>query len=172
MIPKLVILGLLNKKDMHGYEIIKKVNEEMTNFCDIKIGSIYFAINNLLKNQHIAFKEKIKGKNEPDKIIYQITTEGREEYLKLLKKGLLKPYAGKYPIDIALYFKEDMEETQFRRTIADKAYIAEKVIDALKDMKDETENKIQKLIYTHQIMHQEAELNWLKEILSAYQTNE
>lgn len=51
MIPKLAILGLLSRKDMHGYEIIKKVNEEMTNFCDLKIGSVYFAIKELQKKR-------------------------------------------------------------------------------------------------------------------------
>lgn len=161
MIPKLAVLGLLQKKDMHGYEIIKRINDEMTNFCDIKIGSIYFAINDLKKKEFIEFKGKIEGKKEPDKSIYGITEKGREEFSKLLKKSLLKPYAGRYPIDLAIHFRETLSETEFNRIISDKKYICERVVHALEESYKNEENETTKLILKHQILHQKAELEWL-----------
>jgi DNA-binding PadR family transcriptional regulator len=165
MIPKLAVLGLLKIKDMHGYEIIKRINEEMTNFCDIKIGSVYFAINDLRSKGFIEFKEKIEGKREPDKSIYKITENGKEEFSKLLRKSFLKAYAGRYPIDLAIHFKESISETEFRRMIADKKYICERVVHALEESHKNEENETIKLILNHQILHQKAELEWLESLL-------
>lgn len=169
MIPKLIILGLLSKKDMHGYEIIKKINDEMTNFCDIKIGSIYFAINNLLKHELIESKGIIKGKKEPDKTIYGITEKGKEQYVKTLRQSFLKTYAGRYPIDIALHFKDDLQDTDYRRIIADKVYITERVVETIKTLLNEEEDNTKKLILKHQLMHQKCELDWLNSLLDENQ---
>jgi DNA-binding PadR family transcriptional regulator len=167
MIPKLAVLGLLCRKDMHGYEIIKKVNEEMTNFCDLKIGSVYFAINTLKKEGYIEFKSKIAGKNEPDKTVYGITEKGKEEFIKVLRKALLKAYAGRYPIDLAFHFKEHLAETDFRRIIADKIYIADRVVNTLSELHLKEKDLLTKSILKHQILHQTAELEWLKDLLES-----
>ncbi|MFA6088525.1 MAG: PadR family transcriptional regulator [Candidatus Woesearchaeota archaeon] len=165
MIPKLAILGLLSKKNMHGYEIIKTINTDMTNFCDVKVGSIYFAMKALSKSGEIEIKETIKGKEEPDKIIYSITKKGREEFEKLLRKAILKTYAGRYPIDIAIHFKDTLPEKEFRKIISDKLYISERVLKTIQDMNEKEQNSVSKKIFEHQILHQKAEIEWLNNLL-------
>ena len=166
MIPKLAVLGLLNRKEMHGYEIIKLINQEMTNFCNIKIGSVYFALSDLAKKGFVESKGLIKGKKEPDKTIYAITEKGKEEYIKLLRKSLLKTYAGRYPIDIVLHFRNDLQETDYKRMLADKIAITEKVVRTLTGLKEQETSPTIGMILEHQILHQTAELEWLKKIIN------
>lgn len=165
MISKLSVLGLLNQEEMHGYEIIKRTNTEMTNFCNIKIGSIYFALNDLAKKGFIESRGTIKGKREPDRTVYGITKKGQEEYLVLLRKALLRTYAGRYPVDIALHFKDDLQRTDYKRILADKMAISEKVLRTLEDLQRDEKRGTTKMILRHQILHQKAELSWLKELL-------
>lgn len=78
---------------------------------------------------------------------------------------MLKTYAGRYPIDLAIHFRQYLAETDFRRIIADKIYISERVVHTLEDQYSKESDKTTKLIFKHQILHQNAELEWLKNII-------
>ena len=77
----MVILGLLSHEDMTGYDIKKKIDGQIRFFWKGSFGSIYPALNEMMKLGQIEKipeednKEK-KGKRE--KINYRITDKGRK----------------------------------------------------------------------------------------------
>jgi len=50
MTKEVLLLGLLKKKPMYGYEIKQLVDEELTNFAPISSGSLYHNLKALEKN--------------------------------------------------------------------------------------------------------------------------
>src|SRR3989338_1870147 len=72
---KLGILAVLNKNKLHGYEILKKLEEKSHGYCSVSVGSVYPALKELKKMNLIRSEKKIvKGRK---RIIYEITEEGR-----------------------------------------------------------------------------------------------
>ena len=72
------IVWLLSKKSMHGYAIIKKLEEEHPNIC--AANRLYPLLNELEKKGYISKKHEREGKRE--KLVYTTTKKG----LELLKK--------------------------------------------------------------------------------------
>ncbi|NLZ13794.1 MAG: PadR family transcriptional regulator, partial [Thermotogaceae bacterium] len=82
---RLVILGLLQRRPMHGYEIKQEIERGMGDWTDIAFGSIYFAISKLAEEQSISESGKEKVGNRPSRIIYTITEKGRQEFIRILR---------------------------------------------------------------------------------------
>jgi DNA-binding PadR family transcriptional regulator len=91
---KLIVLGLLRNKEMHGYEIQTIIQESrIDQWANVLSGSIYYALN---KMEEEAVIEAIKEERTGARIrkIYKITKRGEEEYQKLLRETLkLQPHS-------------------------------------------------------------------------------
>jgi PadR family transcriptional regulator, regulatory protein PadR len=73
----LVLLQLLNERDMYGYELVKELDKRSDHSLQVKEGTLYPALHKLEKQEYIEFywQEQEKG---PARKYYQITEEGRE----------------------------------------------------------------------------------------------
>ncbi len=100
----LVILGLLDHEDLTGYDIKKRIDGSLRYFWKGSFGSIYPALSSLEENGLI---KRVKSKSNAsgrERIVYSITSEGRESLLGWLTESkssnslkyetLLKVYFG------------------------------------------------------------------------------
>ncbi|WLR54015.1 PadR family transcriptional regulator [Mesobacillus subterraneus] len=73
----LVLLQLLNERDMYGYELVKELDKRSDHSLQVKEGTLYPALHKLEKQEYIEFywQEQEKG---PVRKYYRITDEGRE----------------------------------------------------------------------------------------------
>lgn len=85
MSMKLVILGLLLEGDKHPYEVQNIIKERQMD-CYIKYakGSLYYAFEQLEKQEAIAVTNIIRDTNRPDKTIFHITELGKKLFHTLL----------------------------------------------------------------------------------------
>lgn len=105
MKSKGVILGLLSKKPMAGYDIKIVFQEVFSHFFDGSYGMIYPTLKTLEKEGKIE-KKVIIQEGKPNKNEYHITEEGREEFQMYMKQKvdeeilysdfLLRMYFGEY----------------------------------------------------------------------------
>ncbi len=160
----LTILGLLNKSNLYGYDIKKKINENSSGYVDAKFGSIYYAIRKSLKSGWIKQKGSEKKEGNPERYVYQITPEGK----KFLKKGIRKYFETNelhFDIDILLLFINSLEKDQ-------KEYYIEEKTETLNDKMAKIKEKIKTLpksseflhVYTYIESHLKAEINWVKSL--------
>lgn len=75
----LVILGFLHHEPMTGYDIKKRIDNELKYFFNGSFGSIYPALNSLEKADYITKKEVCDSGR--GRIVYDITGQG-EQYLR------------------------------------------------------------------------------------------
>jgi len=79
----LVVLGFLSRKNMYGYEIIQWLKtHHLDKWADVKMPSVYKAMQRLEKNEYISGKKIAEG-NNPPRTVFSITKQGREFLIKL-----------------------------------------------------------------------------------------
>jgi PadR family transcriptional regulator PadR len=73
----LILLQLLNERDMYGYELVKELEKRSDNGFSVKEGTLYPALHKLEKQDYIDcyWREQEKG---PARKYYRITDAGKE----------------------------------------------------------------------------------------------
>lgn len=84
----LFVLGILNRKPMHGYEIIRYFEKRgIAMWARVKTPSVYKALQRMENKNYIIGKLKQQANNPPRKV-FTITKEGRTYFLQLLNSFL------------------------------------------------------------------------------------
>lgn len=73
----LILLQLLNERDMYGYELVKELEQRSDNGFSVKEGTLYPSLHKLEKQEYIEcyWLEQSKG---PARKYYRITKPGKE----------------------------------------------------------------------------------------------
>lgn len=80
MIPLYILGFLLRYGPQHGYQIKKRMSEQMADFTNIKLPTIYYHLEKMERDGLISAEELREGLR-PEKRVYQITPEGKERFL-------------------------------------------------------------------------------------------
>lgn len=83
MTSKDVILGLLLRKDLSGYEIKQLFSSVFTKFFDASFGTIYPTLNKLEQEGSIQ-KTLVEQEGKPNKYLYSITSLGKKQFMEFL----------------------------------------------------------------------------------------
>ncbi len=77
----LLLLQLLEERDMYGYELVKELEKRSGNEFSVKEGTLYPALHKLEKQEYIEcyWQEQEKG---PARKYYRITVAGKEMLLE------------------------------------------------------------------------------------------
>lgn len=71
----LLVLSLLSEKDMYGYEMIEELTQRSQNVFELKTGTLYPLLHQLVKtNCLISYEQEVKGKKRK---YYQLTKTGK-----------------------------------------------------------------------------------------------
>ena len=171
MSTRLVILGLLRDRPLHGYEIKHNIEEHMGDWTDIAFGSIYFALGKLAEE---GFIEKIATEQEghrPSRTIYQITQTGRAEFERLLREVWQNLEHHYFTLDIGLAFIEALPIEEVKAYLRQRVAQLEAISQHLEAhqaeviAKEEAFREMITAIFTHSRVHFEAELAWTRELL-------
>ena len=71
-----LILSILNRKDMYGYEMIKEMDLRSKGVFSFKEGTLYPVVHNLLKKEYISSRDEIV--NKKIRVYYHIEPIGKE----------------------------------------------------------------------------------------------
>jgi DNA-binding PadR family transcriptional regulator len=79
------ILGALHRGDFHPYEINRRLNNALVEcYTDLDVGTLYYAVRQLVKSGDIAPKTTQKVTRGGERTIYRITSQGRRRFQELL----------------------------------------------------------------------------------------
>ena len=85
MKAELFILGVLHRGDFHPYEIKRRLNNALVEcYIDVDVGTLYYAVRQLVKSRDIAPKARQKVKRGGERTIYRITSQGQRRFQQLL----------------------------------------------------------------------------------------
>jgi DNA-binding PadR family transcriptional regulator len=172
MIP-LYILGLLQRfGPQHGYQIKKTIAEQLSDFTQIKLPTIYYHLEKM-GNDGLLSASSEKPGNRPEKTIYSITDKGGDAFKGILSELLQFEYRPTFPSDGVFYFSDHIEANKITDHL--NIYIGklEESLSAIQKHKDETLRFVPEkmrtmvqIIFSHHERHYQAELNWAAESLN------
>lgn len=112
MTKEVLLLGLLKKKPMYGYEIKQLVDEELTNFAPISSGSLYHNLK-ALEKKGLVSKTVVKDSAHPEKQIFHITDKGVGTFEQLIRANVTNFERPSLSLDVSLYFLEEADTAKF-----------------------------------------------------------
>jgi PadR family transcriptional regulator PadR len=89
---EIMILQSLRLKPMHGYALVKHIQQVSENLLQIEEGSLYPALQRMLREGWVDAKEGISAKGRPTRI-YRLTNAGRR-HLEQEVASVEKMFAG------------------------------------------------------------------------------
>ncbi len=81
---ELVVLAVLQNKDMYGYEIVKAISEKSNGNYITPIGTLYPVLYRFVENGYISDRDEIINKRL--RKYYHIENAGRQYYAELLEE--------------------------------------------------------------------------------------
>jgi DNA-binding PadR family transcriptional regulator len=174
MSARLIILGLLQEEPLHGYEIKRRIEHEaMADWAGLSYGAIYSALSKLAKD---GFVKKIGTEQvgkRPSRDVYQITKNGRGEFLRLLREALSTVAYQNDPVDIALRLVGALPAQEVRALLEERKATLKQGFQMLTEQKAAFVQSHQGapyaegacVLFDHWLLRLEAELAWLKRVL-------
>lgn len=177
MSVRLVILGLLRKRPLYGYEIKQIIEEHMGDWTSIAFGSIYFALDKLAQE---GFVDKVGTEQEgkrPSRSVYQITEAGRDEFLNLLRQGWQTIERQYFDMDICLFFLNDLPLEEVIGHLRKRQAILQETLNhiqahRLEQLSDPQVPRLAAAIFDHTLVHTQAELSWTIDLLNKLEQGE
>ena len=123
---EMLFLGLLLDGPKHGYEIKRKIEEEIFPLMGLKVKSVYYP---LKKMERLKLIEKDVGREGkfPEKYIYSITPKGRKIFEHLISESYLSIERPFFNIDLSLYFLPHVDAQIARRKLRGRVIFMKRV---------------------------------------------
>jgi DNA-binding PadR family transcriptional regulator len=171
MSTRLVILGVLRDRPLHGYEIKHIIEDHMGDWTNIAFGSIYFALKKLSEEEFVEKAGVEQEGGRPSRTIYQITEAGRAEFLRLLREVWAEVERHYYAIDIGLAFAGALPSDEVKGYLEGRIAQLEEILPHLAEHKAEIlamEDVPRRAaaVFEHSAVHFEAELAWTRNLLA------
>jgi DNA-binding PadR family transcriptional regulator len=171
MSVRLFVLGVLNERDTHGYEIKEIARTwKLDKWAEIGYGSIYHALGALEDEGLIeeAYVEQEGGR--PPRAVYRITEPGRAAFLRLLRETAAWGYQRKHPIHLALTFLAQLPPEERVALLEERLRQLEAGCRAVTDRREELQHleaEAPWVIATldQDLSHFDVEIGWTRKLL-------
>ncbi|EGW39109.1 PadR family transcriptional regulator [Desulfosporosinus sp. OT] len=167
---KYIILGLLEKQDLTGYDIKKVFEEEIGEFWKSKHSQIYPELKKLEEQRLIRFKTEVVG-TKLEKKYYTITEDGQAELMEWISSPTPEILATKNEFILKVYFIRDKKDKNIPKMFKEQIVLHQDKLEHLKlrmqivfpSQKEKELNYGHYLILDHAIRREEGYLLWLRE---------
>jgi len=164
----LTVLSLLRERPMHPYEMQRQI--QMRHKADVlalKRGSLYHAIERLLKSGEIEPVETTREGRRPERTVYRLTPEGEESLLDWLRGLVSRPVQEPSLFVAALTHVHQLTPDDAREQLMSRAIALEGGISALGaiiELVEATVGRVSVLELEYALAVARAELAWVRSV--------
>jgi DNA-binding PadR family transcriptional regulator len=163
----LYILGILLRfGPQHGYQIKKIFAEQLSDFAQIKLPTIYYHLEKMGKDGLLNGNTE-KESNHPEKIIYSITDKGKVVFRQYINKIIQFEYQPEFLSDAVFYFLDAVNPSELKVSLTNYIENMRNRINKIKKHRTkelkhlpEEAKKWASIIFIHHEHHYQAELDW------------
>ncbi len=128
---ELVVLGLLNQKPMHGYQLHHEIERTgMEVWAEVNLSSIYNTLNRLEQNKMVTARRERPGKM-PERSVYNITKKGKEKLAGLLERTLGDKRIQPANLMLGVFFIGGLSKRKAIGCVKSKIQVMEKLLGGL-----------------------------------------
>jgi len=103
MDSKLLLLGLLRRREMHGYQLMETIEQVLSTCTDLKKPGAYYLLNRMAQDGWIEERQEQEG-NRPPRRVFRLTPQGEQAFLRLERDSLARYHPPVAEGDIGLAF--------------------------------------------------------------------
>lgn len=155
---RLLLLGLLRQKEMHGYRLNEFIDRMLGICSDLKRSTAYFLLGKLAQEGYVT-ESTVREGNYPERNVYAMTPAGEEYFLSLLRENLGGFERVRYPDDIGLAFIHELPEEESRALLQSRRERLAAELESLEKVPPHG-GTIDLIIERNQVLLK-AELEWL-----------
>lgn len=167
---ELVLLGLLNERPRHGYEIKKNIGEILSLFAGLDIKSVYYPLR-ILEHKGLVVKLPGREGKRPQRFVYRLTPKGRRRFRQLLSKSFLDFRRPQFSLDVSLYFLDHIAVPCARRRLRARVTILKRVAAGIRRLRDTLDSGTERLlgrILDHNLQMVGTESAFLVDLLASF----
>src|SRR5215813_10379820 len=168
------ILGVLHRGDFHPYEIKRRLNNALVEcYTDVDVGTLYYAVRQLVRSGDIAAKTKQKVARGGERTIYRITPQGRNRFQKLLHDQFREPGTVAQTIYPALLFLHLAQLPAVAELLRERLRQTESAMAKIRAIKEQVGAGLGSgncYLMDHLIEVRQLDRRWLRRLLSKVQT--
>ncbi len=162
---ELLLLGLLRREDMHGYQLHEFINGNLASCTDMKKPTAYYLLDKMAERGWIVVtKEEQVETNRPPRRVYQITPQGEAAFQKLLRENLAAYHPATFAGNIGLAFMESLPDSEAQTLLNQRREILAAELALMQSAPHH--GGTMQLVIDHQVHHLSAELSWLDSVLA------
>lgn len=160
---ELLLLGLLQKEEMHGYQLHEFIDSFMQTCVDLKKSTAYYLLEKMAKDGYVTRTEDREG-NRPPRRVYHLTEAGEAQLTTLLRQNLAAYLPAKFPGDTGLTFLDNLPTDEAVSLLQQRRHDLAKALEKIEQAPLHT-GSLQFMI-EHQQIHLRSELNWLDSVIA------
>jgi DNA-binding PadR family transcriptional regulator len=163
MEKKLLLLGLLRRQEMHGYQLNEFIDNNLSLCTDLKKPTAYYLLDQMCKDGWIS-SETVQEGNRPPRRVYRLTDAGETAFQQLLREGLSSYQPVNFPGDIGIAFLDWLAPSEALPLLEQQKSQLSARLDEIRAIPHHAGSL--GMIFSHQIQHLQAELAWLDEVIA------
>jgi DNA-binding PadR family transcriptional regulator len=156
-----VILGLLMKGDMHGYELHHHLSSGFGSIWYSGMSNIYALLKRLEFTKKVISKVEVQN-NRPSKKVYSITPEGQEVFLSWIHRPVERIRALRLEFLAKLFFMRELDIGGTDTLIKKQMKICQENLDRMLQRNEKCSDEFDHLVYKFKICQIDAILQWLQ----------
>jgi DNA-binding PadR family transcriptional regulator len=166
---EIAVLALLREASMHPYQMQRLLKERHKDeLLELKRGSLYHAINRLMAAGLIEATNTARSGRRPERTIYRITAEGRQELIQTLQQMIELPRHESSEFMAALSFLLHLEHKDAIEKLEERAQHVEEELNASANRLKEAQQRVDRinLIESEYLLAmRRAELKWIRSLI-------
>lgn len=157
---ELLLLGLLRKREMHGYQLSEFMENHLGLFFDIKKATAYNLLGKMEKKGWVTSREEQEGKRPPRRV-FAITAEGESLFQELLRGALPEYRRPAFPGNVPMLFMDALPQDELRDLLDLRQDAIQERMVALETHLDHIAHPL----FDHHLMVLRAEKEWIDGLL-------
>jgi DNA-binding PadR family transcriptional regulator len=162
---ELLLLGLLRREEMHGYQLSQFLEHRLSSLFPMKRPTAYFLLSRLAARGLVQEEAGREGRR-PEKRVYRLTPEGEAAFMAALRRHIGEHHAAYRP-DAVGFLLLDMAP------LDERAALLRQKLDAVRERRRWAEERLHRHIDTHaywamgyEAAHLRAEEEWLQGLIT------
>lgn len=157
---ELLLLGLLRRREMHGYQLSEFMETHLGMFFDLKKATAYNLLGKMEENGWVASREEQEGKRPPRRV-FAITPEGESLFQGLLRSALPVYRPASFPGNVPILFMDALPREELEDLLDQRRDTIRERIVALETHLDHVGHPL----FDHKLLILRAELKWVEDLL-------
>jgi DNA-binding PadR family transcriptional regulator len=170
----LAVMALLYERPMHPYEMVSTMRERGKHeSVRLRYSSLYSVVEALVREGLISPRETVREGRRPERTIYELTEEGRVEFLDWLRELLSVPAKEYTQFAAGLTFLPALPPDEASVLLDERVRRLEAEVEEMRSLLDSVMGQgLSRLFLVeseHELILREAELAWVRELVHEIQ---